>query len=62
AIRLSKRKPDGIWTAPFQVVEESEALENLVMPRSSPPNFIPLAWSPVSGKWVKTLRVPDEKR
>lgn len=59
---LARRGPDGDWGNPF-VVAKDEPLENLVMPRSSPPNFVPLAWAPADGKarWVKKLRVPAEK-
>jgi hypothetical protein len=57
-VLLAVREAGGGWGRPFQAAEEQPPLENLVVPRSSPPNFVPLAWAPANRKWVKVLRAP----
>ncbi len=59
-VKVSLRKADGSWTPAFTAASGESKLENLVVPRISPPNFLPLAWSPAHHKWVKVLRVPLE--
>jgi hypothetical protein len=58
---LALRRADGSWGKPFEAAAGESKLENLVAPRVSPPNFVPLAWSPAHHRWVKVLRVPVEE-
>jgi len=57
---LWERTSPGIWTAPRRLVGEEAAIETYSLPVSSPPNFVPLAWTCSKQKWVKVLRVPVE--
>ncbi len=60
-VMMALRKANGSWSKPFEAACGEGQIENLVVPRISPPNFVPLAWSPKHHKWVKVLRVPVEK-
>jgi len=59
-LRLWERKAPGLWTEPRQLVSEQDPIETYSVPVSSPPNFVPVAWTCPQQKWVKVLRVPTE--
>ncbi len=56
-LRLWERRAPGLWTGPRQLVSEQEPIETFSVPVSSPPNFVPLAWTCSRHKWVKVLRI-----
>jgi hypothetical protein len=61
------RSPEGRWEGPVALVpefkiEEMKSLPGFSVPRYSPPNFVPLAWSDAGEGVVKLLRVPVPPR
>jgi hypothetical protein len=56
-IMAARKPPDGAWSAPEKLAEETEKLQGLAAPVNAPEGFVPLAWGPRGG-WVKFLRVP----
>ncbi|MFH1022299.1 MAG: sialidase family protein [Planctomycetota bacterium] len=49
----------GVWSDPKTAVEEESGVKSLSVPRLSPPNFIPLAWSlNADANAIKTQRIP----
>lgn len=64
--RAWQRGPDGRWTGPRELAREEEPLPldetwaGFVVPRYSPPNFVPIAWAN-GGSWVKVLRAPVQE-
>lgn len=58
-------KPNGgAWSARRELVREEvpfttyRAMQSVVVPRYSPPNFVPLAWTGLKESYIKLLRVP----
>ena len=60
-ILVALRKKDGTWGKVFTAAEEDKALTNLIMPRTSPPNFLPIAWATQAKTFVKVLRIPVKR-
>jgi hypothetical protein len=61
------RSPEGRWEGPVTLVpefmiDEIKSLPGFSVPRYSPPNFVPLAWSDAGEGVVKLLRVPIPPR
>jgi len=58
------RPPGAPWSARRELVREEvpftsyRAMQSVVVPRYSPPNFVPVAWTGLSESWIKLLRVP----
>jgi hypothetical protein len=57
-VLMALRGRDGTWKTPFPVATEDSALTNLIMPRESPPNFVPVAWAAGDREHVKVRRIP----
>ncbi|MCK4299180.1 MAG: hypothetical protein KAX80_06590, partial [Planctomycetes bacterium] len=58
-------KPNGgPWSDRRELAREEvpfttyRAMQSVVVPRYSPPNFVPLAWTGLKESYVKLLRVP----
>ena len=63
SLRCHWRSPDGTWKGPVVLVpkfkmHEYRSVPGFSVPRYSPPNFVPLAWSDATEGVVKLMRLP----
>ena len=62
-IACYSKQAGGQWSARRELVREEapfttyRAMQSVVVPRESPPNFVPLAWTGLGQTWIKLLRV-----
>ncbi len=58
------KPPGGAWSTRRELIREEipftsyRAMQSVVVPRYSPSNFVPVAWTGLSESWIKLLRVP----